>query len=283
MTRTNGSIVSNGGRSSDGRDDALTNAPSAITSQGNTTDDLLLLDPDTSNFILCVGKKGSGKSILAEHLFLQYPYDRLVIDPTRDLYTKRDQVRRECRVLRDPVPQHFPRMRVEGSGDKRASYIYCPNFRSSEDPRAAERSAIIGMDKVAGLAYDHGRCLLWVDEIGKLTKWNSIPPNMSTVLEQGRHRDLTVIFCGPRPVTIDRRVIQQADIIYVFRLSNKADREAIADNIGVERMEFEAAYRELGQYECIRIDDRLDHDDEDRLLILPPLTNVQPDRRAQPS
>jgi hypothetical protein len=196
------------------------------------------LDPSKPIHVACVGKKGSGKSVLARVLFESYPYDRLVIDTNGTIEPAEDWL-----TLRKEPPETWPAPREDG---ERVTVHFIPDPGSStfeED-----------MDRAVGLAYSHQRTMLWVDEGGVLARSNQVPAHTRRALHQGRHRDLSQLWCAPRPITMDPLVLAQADLVYVFALPNPADRRRVAETIGWEPDDLDLAVRELGQHEYLRYD-----------------------------
>lgn len=187
------------------------------------------IDPRRANHIAIFGRKGSGKSTLAQRFWDSYPFDRLVIDPTHDV----DPHDPKAQTLHD-VPARWP---MKGFNDERQTFRYLPDPGSStyQDD----------LDRAVQMAFAHGRGLLWVDEVGELTTANATPPAMRRLLQQGRHRDISVLFCGPRPKHIDPLVISQADYLALFEIPSPMDRQRVADTIGFDAGEFEEAHREL--------------------------------------
>lgn len=192
------------------------------------------IDPRGSTFVTILGAKGAGKSVLASRLWSTYPFDRLCIDPSGDA-----QVGEDIDRIGDPLPLRWPAM-AEG----RSSLRYVPDPGS---PSYAD-----DLDRAVGLGFRRGRCLVWVDEIAELTRANRTPPNMRRALHQGRHRRLSLLMCGPRPIDIDPLVISQADLVYVFRTPHPRDKERIAALIGWRPDHFAAAVDGLGPYHYLR-------------------------------
>lgn len=187
------------------------------------------IDPSKATHVTIVGKKGSGKSVLAQRFWDSYPYDRIVIDPTGDV-DPRDP---KAEPLTVPLPHRWP-AKFDG---KRSTLRFVPDM--------GQASYVDDMDAAVQLAFQKGRCLLWVDEVGELTNANSTPPAMRRVLHQSRHRRLSTLFCGPRPIDINKLVITQADYIGVFRLPDEDDRKRLAKVMGYPLADFEAAHNEL--------------------------------------
>jgi hypothetical protein len=89
---------------------------------------------------------------------------------------------------------------------------------------------------------------------------------MRRSLRQGRHREQTLILATPRPVTVDPLVIANANWVYVFKLPNPNDRKRVAETIGWEPKDFDAAVFDLSDFEYLRYDGK-----KDELVHLPPL------------
>lgn len=211
------------------------------------------LDPRQSNFVAVFGKKGSGKSVLAERLWGSYPYDRICLDVTGDLAHLPD-----VETLRDPLPNRWPQPAEEG---QRVSLRYVP------DPGSP--TYVEDMDHVVGLAFLHRRTLCWIDEIGAISRTNRTPAYLHRALWQGRHRQLSLLMCGPRAKTLDPLVLANSDYVYIFALPNPDDRERIAEAIGFDPKELDAAVQGLPRFGYLRYDARADD-----LVEFPPLPLV---------
>ncbi len=217
------------------------------------------IDPGRSHFITIVGRKGSGKSMLAHRLFTTYPYDRVVADIHGDTVAKTSPYHVEAETLTAPLPWRLPEL----SGDEGPhTWRFVPDASS---PTYQD-----DLDRLVGLAFMHRRTCLWIDEVAELTTANKTPPHFRRALRQGRHRDLTLIMCEIRPQKIDPLVISQADYVYIFELPNPRDRQRVADTIGWEPKDFDAAVNGLPQHGYLRYDARAQEHDE-RLVEFPPL------------
>lgn len=197
------------------------------------------LSPDKPQFVVAVGRKRSGKSVLAKRFWQSYPYDRLVIDPTGDAVDGSD-----TEELVAPLPARWP-LNVD---DRRVSL----RFRADPGSPTYEDD----LDRAVGLAFFHPRkrCLLWVDEMDEVVRAGRTKPHTRRMLRQNRHQGLSVLLCGPRPVDVDPLAIAQADLVFVFDLPNPNDRRRVADVIGYDPKEFDAAVRDLGEHEFLRYD-----------------------------
>lgn len=195
--------------------------------------------PDGPLHIVCVGRKGQGKSELAWLLWDSWPGDRVVIDVTGDVGAKHPDP--DTIDLDVPPPAHWPSHLKTGD---RLSLRYVPDH---SDPAYRE-----DMDRVVGMAFSHGLCLLWVEEVGLVAPSGQVLPHMRAALHMGRHQDLWIITTGPRPMGVDPLVLSQADVVYAFDLPNPDDRRRLADSIGWDRKSLDQAFADLGDHEYLR-------------------------------
>ncbi|MFE7413144.1 P-loop NTPase family protein [Streptomyces laurentii] len=219
----------------------------------------MALDPVKGGHVFISGKKGQGKSVLARRLFDTYPYDRLVLDVTGDLTAdfRRDGLK-FAKLTGDTLPLRFPADHSEG---RPVTAVLAPDMGD-------EGTAMDQMDRALGLALDNRRTLVWVDEVGALTRVGKTPPNLRRALHHGRHRQLFLLLCGPRPIDVDPLCISQADVVATFRTPNPRDRQRIAENIGWPPHRFDQAVHALGTHEYLWYDATAP---EEELLHMPPL------------
>lgn len=221
----------------------------------------LELDPRKPNHVTILGRKGSGKSVLAERFWRSYPGDRLVLDPTGDVDAGDD-----AEKLTLPLPSRWrPQLDITGGRAKRSTLRFVPDMGAA--------TYVDDMDRAVGLAFVKGDCLLWVDEVGELTNAHNTPPHVRRLLHQSRHRRISMLFCGPRPLDINPLVMSQADYLAVFRLPNPADRKRVADVAGLDLDTLEDALAEATAKEhgYIWVDQRTED-----VLIMPPLPHRTP-------
>lgn len=209
-------------------------------------------DPDRGEFLFVSGRKGSGKSVLARRFFDAFPYDRLVIDPTGDVRAGLVESGVKFVDLTEPMPQRFPRSAADDVDGAEApqfvTAVYVPDMGSAD----AEDE----MDRALGLGLRNRRTCVWVDEIGTLTRNSKTPPNLRRALHHGRHSQLTLIMCGPRPKDIDPLCVSQADHVFTFDTPNPMDRKRICENIGWPPAVFDQAVHDLGEHEYLWYDAR---------------------------
>lgn len=216
----------------------------------------LEIDPDRSNIILAVGRKGSGKSAACRLIFDTWPYDRVVLDVTGD--ARPDDPK--TKVLTAPFPSQLP------EPDE-------PGERVTVWARVDPRSETYMEDQDAALSLAlyprHNPVLFWEDEHGQSGTANMIYPNHRLVLQSSRHYYVSCLFACPRPRQIPTLTIQQADKVLMFITPNREDREHVAKNIGYPVPLFEQAYAEMiraGAHWFLLWDSHLS-----RLFLCPPL------------
>jgi hypothetical protein len=213
------------------------------------------LGSDKPTFVSIWGKKGSGKSVMARRLWDTWPGDEFCIDVCADALGPGD-VDQSYTFVPDVWPE-----RVREDEPVRIRYV--PDSRSA--------TYYDDLDRAVGFASRRKGSLLWIDEIGVVSRVNRTGPNMNHLLMQGRHDRMSVLFCGPRPINVDPLVLHQSDYVYVFLLPNPNDRRRVADSCGIDPKTLDAAVHVLGDHEYLRWDGR-------ELVHFPPL----PMKRARP-
>lgn len=208
-------------------------------------------DPRSSYYTLCTGIKGSGKSEYAWWVFHGYPYDRMILDVTHDVTDTLNARGVPHRQITAPIPGAWPEWMRDPEFDRtkamphgRLTLVFRPDMGTPE--------AVDDLDRCIGLCLRGGgpgkSTLCWADEIGQVFRLNP-GPDAQRALNHGRHDDLSLLMCGPRPKNIDPLCAGNADKVVTFRTLNRYDREAIADNIGVDRDEFSRLNKSLRKYE----------------------------------
>lgn len=213
--------------------------------------------PDPPLTIVCVGRKGQGKSELAYQLWESWPADRIVIDTTGDLLGPKGHPDPDTVDLDIPPPSHWPSYLKEADAD-RLSLRYVPDH--------SQPDYVDDMDRVVGMAFAHGNCLLLIEEMGEVAPAGRTRPHTRRALHMSRHQDLTIIETMPRTMDVDPLALAQADLIYCFDLPNPDDRKRLADVIGWDRRTVDDAISELDDHGYLRF-----HAQAHELAIFPPL------------
>lgn len=179
------------------------------------------VDPESNQIMAFFGRKHSGKSAAAREHFRGWPgTDRLIIDVNGDADPGKDLPQT---VLRGPLVQLPDRQ------DERVPEVY----RWIADPKAATFREDIDKAIGAALFPRDRKVLLWVDEGGEAFPVNQTGPNGRLLLHQSRHFDVSALICAPRPKGLDPLTYGQADRVFLFDVPSPADRERIADTIGL--------------------------------------------------
>lgn len=205
------------------------------------------LDIGDGKILTCFGKKRSGKSVMGRLLLASYPGDRMVIAANED-----------DGPFADGETVHVIRADAETMPRKWPEHLRDPNrpgpmtLRVQVDPGSP--TFLEDQDAAVGLALSHGNCALLVHEVGLLAPSNRVPAHTRRLLHANRHRRVTAILCGPRPVTVDPLVIAQSDVVYVFETNVEEDQIRIGKTINMRPVEIQAALEELGPHEYLRFD-----------------------------
>lgn len=217
--------------------------------------------PDPPAIFVVVGRKGQGKSEAAYLLWESWTGDRVAVDTTSDFINGKDlsktHLEPETVDLDVPPPSHWP-AHLREPDSPRLSLRYVPDHSAPD--------FIDDMDRVVGLAFSHGECLIVIEEFGLVAPSNGVRPNTRKALHMGRHQDLSMVLTMPRIVGVDPLGPAQADVIYAFDLPNPDDRKRLADIIGWDRRVVDDAMAELEDHGYLRF---LVKDHE--LAIFPPL------------
>jgi hypothetical protein len=209
------------------------------------------IDPSRGIIVACIGKKRSGKSVLALWYAMHYPGDLVVLDIAGDDGpVGPDVVEVRGTIGTGDLPDRWPEMqRLYDERDQPIRMI----VRYVPDPGSP--TLVDDLDAMVALAMAHGECCLLVHEVGVLASANRTPPHTLRFLMHNRHGGATTgLLCGPRSQAIHPLVIAQSDIVNTFELMGQRDRQRIAENIGWDVKEFDAAVLALGPHEFLRFD-----------------------------
>jgi hypothetical protein len=217
--------------------------------------------------ISCFGKKRSGKSLMGRLLAFSYPRDVLVIAANHDdgPFPDPDRGIHEIDADAESMPRRWPEHLRE---DKERMTL-----RIQVD--AGSPTFLEDQDAAVGLALRHGNCAVLVHEVGLLAPSNRVPPHMRRLLHANRHRGVTAILCGPRPLTVDALVLAQSDVVYAFEMQVPQDRKRLAETVGWDPRDMDEAIEGLGPHEYLRYDANMpkpeDGEEDLRLVHFPAL------------
>lgn len=179
------------------------------------------IDPTKNQIITIIGKKGSGKSVAARHLFRSWPgSDRVVLDVSGDADPGTDM---------SPIKLPHDATRLPPLDPHRGPQVYrlIPDTRSATFHDDLDRAIGLGL-------YPKDRpVLIWIDENGEVLQAGKVGPHGRTGLHQGRHYKLSMLLCSPRAMGIDPLCIAQSDRVLMYDVPQPDDRKRIAANIGV--------------------------------------------------
>lgn len=204
------------------------------------------IDPKRGILATFVGKKRSGKSVMALLFFMRYPGDKIVIDVAGDDGpVGPDVVTLTGTVAEGNMPGRLPTLMRDGKKPMIFRYV----------PDAGSKTFIDDMDHIVGLALDHGQCCILIHEMGVLAEAGKTRVHTRRLLMHNRHNGATTgLFCAPRTVTVDPLVLQQSDLVYTFELQGVADRKRIAESIGWNVKDFDESVHDLGPHEYLLFD-----------------------------
>ena len=174
--------------------------------------------------ILIFGKRGSGKSYLANKLI--ETESRLIIFDTLSEYTGG--------VVFEDREKFFEFWRSHYRRPHRLIY----------QPLQPDRE----IEEIAGLVYALGDITFVVEEIDCYCTSFQISESFAHVIQRGRHRNITLIGITQRPYGINRLLTSQAKEIYIFNTNEPRDRDYLKTLLG---QEVEIKLDQLKQYEYI--------------------------------
>ena len=184
----------------------------------------LRLDPDGAPiFALVHGRKGCGKSEFMRQYARSWPYDALIVDPTKDFdptnsFTRPWPGGEEWPPLddeRDAQVGHRRFRIVPDRGD--------PDHRKNVD-RAIQRAH--ELDEPTLIVIDEGRYLFSSDE--------RIEPGSDIVQNEGRHGRDFLLVANPRAVGLRPVLHAQADWIVLFDVADEQDLKRVAGPAGLD-------------------------------------------------
>lgn len=180
--------------------------------------------------ILIFGKRGSGKSYLAKKLIEKE--SRLVIFDTMSEY--------ENGVIFGPENYNeFLNFWLK---------VYRGRFRLIYRPVKPDAE----IERISDLVYNLGGCCFLVEEIDCYCTAYQISDTFASIIQRGRHKNITLIGITQRPYGIHRLLTSQAKEIFIFNTNEPRDREYLRTLLG---QEIEPKLDALKQYEYVHWQD----------------------------
>ena len=182
----------------------------------------LQLDPDGPPIFAAIhGRKGCGKSEFLKQYAKSWPYDALIVDPTKDLDS-------ESKFTRPwPGGDTWPEYDENDEVGHR-HYRIVPN---RDDP--GHRAKV---DRVLKLAHEHPEpTFIGIDEGRYLfASDDKIEPGTDVVQNEGRHGPDFLFVANPRAVGIRPIFHTQADWIVLFDVPSEDDLKRVAGPTGMK-------------------------------------------------
>lgn len=182
---------------------------------------------------LVIGKRGSGKSVLAKHMIRNER--RLVIYDIMSEYTEGVVfdlfARRDC--------AEFWRR------------VYKSSFRIIYRPLSVK----FEIDWLAQAVFALGDLTFVVEEIDAVCTPYDMTPWMQGIIQRGRHMNIEMIGITPAPFGIHRDLTRQAKDIYIFKTKEPRDVQYLRRLLGEE---IEVKIAALEQYEFVHWSDQTD-------------------------
>lgn len=193
----------------------------------------LRIDPDGSPlFVAVVGRKGSGKSEFLRTYVKSWPYDALVVDPTKDF----DPDHRFTRPW--PGGKSWPGP-DEDDEHRHRRFRVTPNRL-----RPGHREEI---DELILACHQHPEPTLEVIDEARylISSDQKVLPGTDVVLNEGRHGPTFVMVANPRAVGMRPLFLHQSDLIVVFDLPGQEDVERVAYHGDIDARELDEHLRNL--------------------------------------
>ena len=200
----------------------------------------LRLDPDGPPIFCAIhGRKGCGKSEFLRSYASSWPYDAVIVDPTRDL----DPDGRFTVPWPGgdvwPAEEETDDELTEQERQRRRRFRVVPDRNDPDHRTKVDRIVHLAHDNPAPtfIGIDEGRYLFASDE--------RIEPGSDIVQNEGRHGKDFLFVANPRAVGLRPVFHAQADWIVVFDVANEEDLKRIAAPAGLRHEELAELIRNL--------------------------------------
>lgn len=179
--------------------------------------------PSLKQVTLIFGKRGSGKTFLANKLFRQEK-SAVVIDFFKEY--------RGGIIIQDL--QSF--IDEYNKNPKRRFIVQIPN---DEDNLL-----------ILSLVYQVGNTALYIEECSRYCDTHSIEPQLEAFTFWGRHANTSIVMIAQRPTQLNRHVLSQADTVICFQLTDSRDLLYVEQHFGKTARD---NVRELGEYQYLAL------------------------------
>ncbi len=166
-----------------------------------------------------LGQTGTGKTTLAKAVMWKANNVR-IIDPKR--------------TFRLPHLDTWPVTYTESIGeferyDSPFPIVFRPTFELQRDDRF--------QDRFFGTCFERGNCIVYIDEVTRVTTRYKIGEEYERCLKLGRERGVGCWSASQRPVHLPLEVLTESTKWFVFNLMNPDDRDRVAGFIGNQTKE----------------------------------------------
>lgn len=180
---------------------------------------------------LIFGKRGSGKSVLAE--ILCRDIKRLIIYDTLGEYAEG--------VIIEDLNQ------LEDVWGK----IYKGNFRITYQPVDPEGD----FDMVCRMVYGCENMTFLIEELDRFSKPLTLSLPFRNIIQRGRHRNIELIGVTQRPHGVDRLLTSMSKEMYIFNTTEPRDVQYFKDTVGYPVV---VKIADLKEYEYVKYQDGTD-------------------------
>lgn len=166
--------------------------------------------------ILCLGRRGSGKSFLAK--IIQRIYPRKVIFDTLEEYGDTDGI-----VVRSF--DAFSKQIVTLAGLSRFTLIFKFSVESSDHA--------LEFDQALRCLYYFEDIQIVIEEVQNFSSPHFLPHWLRQCLLTGRHRGISLLFTTQRPGELNKTILSQCAHIFAGPLHEKNDLNYVSSFLGV--------------------------------------------------
>lgn len=164
---------------------------------------------------ILVGRTGSGKTTLAEHICRHFPYV-VVYDPKR-------------RIEWTGFARYDTLAEVLGAPDWQTHLIYAPIVQERLDVRGDFAPQV---NEFFWWVFERGNTFLYVDEVKLITRGDFAPMGYRAVITSGRELNIAVMSATQRPRRIPQEILSETEHVYAFALQLQQDRDRMVEVTG---------------------------------------------------